>query len=224
MGGKLTFLIGEWSSSLDPAVGSRVLTDDERKMAGLLQAIWPFNLAEQRSTRAWGEQGMSSMERVPCQTARWQWRACLNKRREWLSWHFELRTRELPCGSPVPRLITIFDPFRKNRDDFNETGQKKIRGNRSDRYGAREGCEEGEKCTHCLGSCEFALVHTNTHRPVTSAQSSDTRADKKDDREKNSLSCCQTVCLFMSGNTGKTKLKVRRWITSSQHNCRPVLT
>lgn len=65
VGGKLTFLIGEWWSSLDPAVGSRVLTDDERKMAGLLQAIWPFNLAEQRSTRAWGAQGMSSMERAP---------------------------------------------------------------------------------------------------------------------------------------------------------------
>lgn len=126
-GGKLTFLIGEWSSSLDPAVGSRVLTDDERKMAGLLQAIWPFNLAVQRSTRAWGEQGMSSMERGPCQTARWQRRPCLNKRREWLSWHFEPGTRELPCGSPVPRLITIFYPFRKSRDDFNETGQKNYR-------------------------------------------------------------------------------------------------
>lgn len=136
--GKLTFLIGEWSSSLDPAVGSRVLTDDERKMAGLLQAIWPFNLAEQRGTRAWGEQGMSSMERVPCQTARWQWRACLNKRREWLSWNFELGARELPCGRPVPHLITIFYLFRKSRDGFNETGEK-IRGNQSDRYGQGKG-------------------------------------------------------------------------------------
>lgn len=32
---KLTFLIGEWWSYLDSAVGSRVLTNDERKMAGL---------------------------------------------------------------------------------------------------------------------------------------------------------------------------------------------
>lgn len=38
--GKLTFLIAEWSPSLDPTVGSRALTDDEREMAGLLQAIW----------------------------------------------------------------------------------------------------------------------------------------------------------------------------------------
>lgn len=177
-GGKLTFLIGEWSSSLDPAVGSRVLTDDERKMAGLLQAIWPFNLAEQRSTRAWGEQGMSSMERAPCQTARWQRRACLNKPREWLSWHFEPGTRELPCGSPVPRLITIFYPFRKSGDDFYETGQKNWR-EPVGQVRAREGCEEGEKCTHCLGSCESALLHTDTHRPVTSAQSSDRRAEKR---------------------------------------------
>lgn len=77
---------------MDPAVGSRVLTDDEREMAGLLQAIWPCDLADHSSTRAWGEQGMSSMESIPCQAARWQRRACLNKgiNREWLSWHFEL--------------------------------------------------------------------------------------------------------------------------------------
>jgi len=52
---------------LDPAVGSRVLTDDEREMTGLLQAIWPCDLADHSSTRAWGEQGMSSMESNACQ-------------------------------------------------------------------------------------------------------------------------------------------------------------
>lgn len=64
---------------MDLAVGSRVLTDDERKMAGLLQAIWPRDLADRGSTRAWGERAMSSMESTRCQATRWQRRACLNK-------------------------------------------------------------------------------------------------------------------------------------------------
>lgn len=38
---ELTSVIGGCWSHLDPAVGSRVLTDDEREAAGLLQTIWP---------------------------------------------------------------------------------------------------------------------------------------------------------------------------------------
>lgn len=55
-----------------------------------------------------------------------------------------------------------------------------------------------EKCTHCLGSCEFALMHTNTHRPVTSAQSSDRRAEKKMTERKTprlAVSLCVCLCL-----------------------------
>lgn len=50
------------------------------------------------------------------------------------------------------------------------------RGNQSDRYEQGRGVRK-EKNTRSLGSCELALMHT--HRPVTSAQSSDRREDKK---------------------------------------------
>lgn len=120
--GKLTFLIGEWSSSLDPAVESRVLTDDEREMAGLLQAIWPCNLADHSTTRAWGEQGMSSMENTPCQTVHWQRRARLNKgiNREELSCHFELWGSVLSKGSLVSYLITKYYLVKKKEKGFTE--------------------------------------------------------------------------------------------------------
>lgn len=55
---------------------------------------------------------------------------------------------------------------------------------------------------HCLGSCEFALmhthIHTNTHGPVTSAQSSDRRAEKKMTERKTpclAVSLCVCLCL-----------------------------
>lgn len=48
------------------------------------------------------------------------------------------------------------------------------------------------------------------------------REKKTDDREKNFLSFC-VVCLFMSGNTRKIKIKVGPWITPSQQNRRPSL-
>lgn len=38
---ELTSVIGGCWSSLDPGVGCRVLTDDEREAAGLLHTIWP---------------------------------------------------------------------------------------------------------------------------------------------------------------------------------------
>lgn len=76
---------------------------------------------------------------------------------------------------------------------------------------------------HALSGFMHSCTHTDLlhlHR----VQTEEKTKKKTDDGEKNSLSFCQAVCLFMSGNTRKTKIKVRRWITSSQQNRGPVLT
>lgn len=87
---------------MDFAFGSRVLTDDEKEMAGPLQAIWLRLLAESSRTRAWGARATSS-PRKSCQI----WartgtggRAHLNKgiNEEWLSWHFELQGKDQSQG------------------------------------------------------------------------------------------------------------------------------